>query len=149
MKQVDFYLIENQVANARFKLASRLAKKLQSLQQKALIVVDDEDQLHQLDQTLWTFSDTSFVAHDRINPNSEPPLSKTHIGIKNGFNHREDTLGYDVLISLTQEILETSDAFSRVAEIIEADDASKAAGRERFKGYRERGFELKTHKLEL
>ena len=29
MKQVDFYLISNQVNNAKFKLASRLANKIQ------------------------------------------------------------------------------------------------------------------------
>ena len=35
MKQVDFYLISNRVNQAKFKLASRLANKLQRLDQRA------------------------------------------------------------------------------------------------------------------
>ena len=38
--------------------------------------------------------------------------------------------------------------FERLAEIVGKDDADVVAGRERFRFYRERGYELRTHNLE-
>jgi DNA polymerase-3 subunit chi len=149
MKQVDFYLIENQVNNGRFKLASRLAKKLQTLQQSTLLMVDDEEQLEQLDQTLWTFSDTSFVAHDRKPDAGSGSYSKTHIAIERDLAEVTADNQYDVLITLTDAVPRTAEKFARIAEIIEPDEASRTAGRARFKVYKEQEFELKTHRLEL
>ena len=36
----------------------------------------------------------------------------------------------------------------KLAEIVGKDDADVLAGRERFRFYRERGYELRTHNLE-
>ena len=37
--------------------------------------------------------------------------------------------------------------FERLAEIVGAEAADAAAGRERYRFYRERGYELRTHNL--
>ena len=37
--------------------------------------------------------------------------------------------------------------FERLAEIVGADEADVAAGRERFRFYRERGYEMRAHNL--
>jgi DNA polymerase-3 subunit chi len=37
--------------------------------------------------------------------------------------------------------------FERLAEVVGADEAGAAAARERFRFYRERGYELRTHNL--
>ena len=148
MKQVDFYLIGNTVHQARYKLASRLAKKLQGMEQSALIVVDHDDELNPLDEVLWVFSDTSFVAHDRV-PSSDGTRSLTHIAKASEVSSEMLDKQYDVLISLTSEVQAFSHRFSRIAEIIESEESSKAAGRDRFRHYKTEGFELKTHNLEL
>lgn len=148
MKQVDFYLLANQVKQAKFKLASRLAKKLQGLNNRVLIIADNADDLACLDDTLWTFSGTSFVAHDRLSPDSTS-LSKTHIGTPEQINERVLSNDYQVLISLTETVAPFSQRFTRIAEIVEADEPQKLAARARFKEYQRQGFELKTHNLEL
>jgi DNA polymerase-3 subunit chi len=53
----------------------------------------------------------------------------------------------DVLVNLCEDPSPEAEQYPRVAEIIAQDDGSKTAGRARFRQYRERGFELKTHEI--
>ncbi len=147
MKQVDFYLISNQVPQAKYKLASRLANKLQRSNRRALVVTDDDVSAAELDKVMWTFNDASFVAHDNLSEKNPP--SKVHIGVHNTVSQAVLERDYDVLINLSSDTPVFNHHFSRIAEIIEADDASKAAGRARYKTYKTEGFELKTHNIEL
>ncbi len=147
MKQVDFYLISNRVNQAKFKLASRLANKLQRLDQRALIITDSPQESSELDQLLWSFSDSSFVAHDPI---SDPaPLSKVQYGVHNDVTPNVLERNYDVLINIGSTVPLFNHHFARIAEIVDSDDQSKAAARARYKRYKSEGFELKTHDIEL
>ena len=56
---------------------------------------------------------------------------------------------HDVLINLTSEVPVFNHHFARIAEIIEADDESKASARKRYKNYQSEGFEMKMHTIEL
>jgi len=145
MKQVDFYLISNQVADARYKLASRLSNKLARQDNTALVITDSADTSQNLDDIMWSISGTSFVAHDRLGSveaiKTKPPLSKIPAD--------NFVLKYDVLINLATEIPAYSHRFDRIAEIVEADETAKSQARLRFKSYRDEGFELKTHNIEL
>lgn len=148
MKQVDFYIISNQVVDAKFKLASRLSNKLARMQQKALLVTDNTEATSQLDQVMWCFSDTSFVAHDCLSQN---PAPRSNIHIRE-LDHTPDqglNPDYDVLVNLSSQIPVYTHHFARIAEIVEADEAAKELARSRFKSYKEEGFTVKTHTIEL
>lgn len=147
MKQVDFYLISNQVNNAKYKLASRLANKLQRSGRRALVVTDNEQSTENLDKVMWTYSDASFLAHDDLT--EKKPPSSVHIGSHNTVSQAVLARDYDVLINLANDIPMFNHHFARIAEIVEADDKSKAAGRARYKSYKTEGFELKMHNIEL
>ena len=147
MKQVDFYLISNQVNNAKFKLASRLANKIQRSEKRALVVTDDESSAKVLDDTMWTYNDASFLAHDDLS--EKETVAKIHIGPHNTVSQAVLERDYDALINLTSDIPVYSHHFERIAEIVEADEASKAAGRARYKIYKTEGFKLKMHTIEL
>lgn len=145
--QVDFYLITNQVTDARYKLAARLCNKIQRLGQRVLVVTDDTSATDRLDQLLWTFSDTSFAAHD---PLDDPdPLSSIHIGCCADLKEQNINDNYDVLVNLSRDAPAFSRHFNRVAEIVEAGEPAKTAARLRFRMYRKQGFELETHNIEL
>ncbi len=146
-KQVDFYLIENQITDAKYKLASRLSNKLLKLQKKTLIATDSKESTAQLDQYLWSFSGTSFVAHENV-ANSKGQ-SLIHIGDRESINNDVLKNNYDVLINLCQNTPVFSHHFVRIAEIVEQQDEQKIAGRLRYKNYQQEGFEIKTHSLEL
>jgi DNA polymerase-3 subunit chi len=53
----------------------------------------------------------------------------------------------DVLINLASVPPPFFSRFARLAEIVSGDDADAAAGRERYRFYRERGYELRAHNL--
>ena len=145
-KQVDFYLIANEVNDAKYKLASRLANKLLKLKQKTLILTANSDATESLDNHLWSFSGTSFVAHDKADPDGP---SFIHIGIESDINASDLENNYAVMINLCESIPVFNHHFQRIAEIIEAQESQKLLGRARYKAYREEGFELKTHNIEL
>ena len=51
------------------------------------------------------------------------------------------------MINLTTEVPEFFSRYDRVAELIDADPLRRESGRNRFRFYRERGYELTTHKI--
>jgi len=147
MKQVDFYLISNRVNEAKLKLASRLANKLQRMQKSCLVITDNAATTADLDRVMWSFSDSSFLAHDLI---SDPrPESIVHIGDHNSVTPLVLEREHNVLINLSSDIPMFNHHFERIAEIVEADDSAKAAARKRYKSYQSEGFELKMHNIEL
>ena len=147
MKQVDFYLISNQVNNAKYKLASRLSNKLQRLNQSALIITDNETSTTELNQVMWSFSDTSFLAHDLISDDKH--LSSIQIGDASLASPNFLEKNHNVLINISSEVPIFNHHFTRIAEIVEQDEQSKVAARVRFKRYQTEGFEIKTHHIEL
>lgn len=148
MKQVDFYLIVNQVSDAQFKLASRLSNKLSRLRQRALIVTDEPQAATDLSAVMWSFSDTSFVAHDVLDRNTVYP-GNVHISDVERAAGVSDYRDYQVLINLSSEVPVFNHHFDRIAEIVEADEGAKAGARHRYRRYAEEGFEIKTHSIEL
>lgn len=147
MKQVDFYLISNRVNNAKYKLASRLANKLQRMKQSSLVITDNADATTELDKVMWSFSDASFLAHEPLNETN--PAALVNIGDKHSVSATTLDRQHDVLINLSSEIPVFNHHFSRIAEIVEADEEAKAAARVRYKSYQGEGFELKMHNIEL
>ena len=94
-----------------------------------------------LDDRLWTFSQGSFVAHERAGPDADPdcPVLIGESG--------EPGAGREVLVNDSGEIPPVLDGFERVAEVVNAEPESRARARERFRTYRERGFELHHHEV--
>jgi len=111
------------------------------------VVADDDAAIQTLDQVMWTFNDASFLAHDNLSE-ANPP-SDTHIGPHNAVSQAVLARNYDVLINLSNTVPMFSHHFARIAEIVEADEPAKAAGRTRYKSYKTEGFELKTYTIEL
>jgi len=148
MKQVDFYLISNRVTDAKFKLASRLSNKLQRMQQRALVITNDPDQTDKLDALMWSFSDASFLAHDKLNADSTASTAML-IGDHGSVSAQVLEQEFDVLINLSNDVPLFNHHFNRIAEIVEQDDSAKAAARSRYKRYKSEGFKLKTHDIEL
>lgn len=152
MKQVDFYLISNQVSDAKLKLASRLTNKLQRLEQRTLIVTNDAPETNELDALMWSFSDTSFVTHETLRSSNEANSSghcTAQIGDHSLVSIEVLEQDFDVLINVSDQIPVFNHHFERIAEIVEPNENAKAGARTRFKQYKNEGFELKTHNIEL
>ena len=53
---------------------------------------------------------------------------------------------FDVLLNLGPSVPAEADRAARIAEVVPAAGAGRDAGRARYREYRDRGFELRTHR---
>jgi DNA polymerase-3 subunit chi len=140
--RVDFYLSEAAGADARLRLACRIAEKAYLAKQKVVVVLEDAESLKRFDELLWTFGDGSFVPHDTVTHAGAPceaPVALTTGALPADHAH--------VLLNLSGGVPPFFEAFGRVAEFLDARPEVRAAGRERFKAYRGKSIEPQTHNV--
>lgn len=141
MTRVDFYVVSQQQPAAAAVAACRLAEKAYKRGLRVLLLAEDAACAQQLDELLWTFRAGSFVPH-ALHGESTPEAPAVIISAG-----EDDEDIHDVLINLGGEIPAYFSRFERVAEMVAADDTARVRGRERFRFYRERGYELHSHQL--
>ena len=143
MTRVDFYLAQTGKRKQMLNTACRLAEKASRQGHHIFIHTDDETQAQQVDELLWTFRQTSFVPHSLAAAGTVP--SKTD-KVVIGHDH-DPEFKHDVMINLSSSIPDFFSRFERVAEIVSGDENQRNEARERFKFYRDRGYELNTHNI--
>lgn len=143
--RVDFYLL-NQTAESELALyACRLLNKAHSAGLSAFVLAESPEQARMIDQTLWASSDTNFIPHALIDtPQAEHKLTKICIGEKIPENAR-----FDLLVRLQAGEDIEGERFSRVAELVSADQAHTALARKRYAAWRKIGATLDSHKIQL
>lgn len=144
MTRVDFYVLEDSADTARARFACRLAEKAWRLKHTVHLHVGSDGEARQLDSLLWTFDDGSFLPHVLDTPGLEPGLAAaTPVRIGCGAPSREA----EILVNLDDTVPLFFSNFDRVAEIVGGDATRRAAARERFRFYRDRGYAMKTHQI--
>lgn len=140
MTRIDFYILPAEGGTDPVVAAARLCDKAVSAGKSLYVTTPDAARLDALDDLLWTQRQGSFIAHERfVREAPVEPLPKVLLG------DAEPPEGWqDVLLNLGQQVPPFFSRFDRVLEIVPGDAASRAACRERFKFYRDRGYELKT-----
>ncbi|HEU4778670.1 MAG TPA: DNA polymerase III subunit chi, partial [Steroidobacteraceae bacterium] len=96
--RVDFYVSETAGADARLRLACRVAEKAYLAKQAVVVLFDDVALLPKFDDLLWTFGDGSFVPHDTVTAEGvcDSPVALTTGPLPNGHA--------DVLINLGNSV---------------------------------------------
>lgn len=142
MTRVDFYILDTPSSEACLTLACRLAEKAVRQDHEVLINTASEADSLRLDELLWTFSQGSFLPHrllaERTRPDEGEPVCI-------GCGMAPEDGRWDLLINLAAQVPEFFGRFRRVAELVGPESENKAAGRERFRYYRDRGYDLRTH----
>jgi len=140
MARTDFYILSGNTTASRF--SCTVASKAFAQGHTVHIFTSDPGEAESLDNLLWTFHDISFLPHARVNDTAtDTPVSIGWPGAA--------TPDADVLINLTNAVPECVSAFARVVEIVADEPAQKERGRERYKYYRDKGFELYTHDIRM
>ncbi|MBA5608215.1 DNA polymerase III subunit chi [Duganella sp. FT3S] len=135
MTRIDFH------TNVPDKLAyaCRLARKAYAAGNRIVLMLDDEAQLAELDGMMWTFSATDFLPHV---PAGDALAAATPIILADSdgaeLPHRE------LLVNLSRRMPAGVDSFQRVIEVVSADEADAAAGRQRYVAYKQQNHPL-TH----
>ncbi|HEV7803531.1 MAG TPA: DNA polymerase III subunit chi [Burkholderiales bacterium] len=137
MTQIDFYF------NVADKLATacRIALKAYGLGHRMLVFCPDSEVASRVDRMLWMTPATGFIPHCAPANPLVPvtPIVIDHCG--------DEPVGDQILINLRPEWPPFFSRFERLVEIVSVDDEDRERGRERFKFYRERGYEIRRHDL--
>jgi DNA polymerase III subunit chi len=123
--------------------ACRVVRKALGNGRTVLVFSRDAQRLSRLDSALWTFSALDFLPHvyadSELAPSTPVWLSMTPAHDR------------DVLLLLDDETApdfeDWFERFERVIEIVSNEDEDRARARVRFKAYRERGFEPRSHEI--
>jgi DNA polymerase III subunit chi len=118
-----------------------MAEKAWSQQYQVYVHAPDAHSANNLDQLMWTFRAGSFVPHQLAGE------SATDCPVQIGYGAEPES-GYQVLINLDEEVPLFFSRFERVVEIVNLDEKVRQAGRNRFKFYRDRGYDLYSHNLD-
>ena len=143
MTRVDFYLTQTSQRKQLLTTACRLAEKASRQGHHIFIHTDDASHAQQVDELLWTYRQGSFVPHALIEAGAAPSV---HDKIVIGHDH-DPQFKHDVMINLAASIPDFFSRFERVAEIVSGDESQRNEARQRFKFYRDRGYELSTHDI--
>ena len=137
--QADFYLLDSNENKLLF--ACRLLEKAYKLGHKVFVYCNDHKETETLDELLWTFKPESFIPHNIQGEGPEPPPT-----IQLGFNN--EPRGFeDILLNLHVDIPAFYKKFSRIMEIVSADEECKKQSRARYKEYKKQGAIIKTHDI--
>jgi len=143
--RIDFYILSEDFAAATSHVltACKLCDKATVGGKRVFAYVPETATAEALDSALWTFRQGSFISHERQGELAPvAPLPAVLIGSS------EPPASYDaVMINLGLDVPEFFSRFERVLEIVDADPAARSKSRERYKFYRDRGYELATHNL--
>lgn len=109
-----------------------------------VVVTGPPAELSRLDQLLWTFEPGEFIPHARLRAGEAAParLARTPVWLA---ERPADAARHDVLVNLGPGAAADGSGFSRVIELVGADEADAAAGRQRWRQYRAAGLEPRLH----
>jgi len=135
--QIDFY---THVAD-KLKAACQLTGKAFSHGLKVTVFLADSGAVQRFDRALWMTPAIGFVPHCAPD---DPLAAETPVIVD---CRGERLLNEEVLLNLRPEWPPFFSRFQRLIEIVSLDEGDRAQARERFRFYRDRGYEIRTHDL--
>lgn len=145
MTKVDFYILSNEGPDEPLRVACRVAEKAWRQGNRVRVEADGAESLRRLDSLMWTYKQESFLPHEVEGEHGdwqEIEPAPVVLGTAGGPGEPPD-----VLINLSGVIPISADNCPRIAEIVAGDAQSKQAARERYRRYREKGFDLSSHQI--
>lgn len=138
MTQIDFYTH----AADKLQVACRLTLKARERGLRVLIYTPEPAWTERLDKLLWTTPAIGFLPHCRA---TDKLADVTPVIV----DHAVEAPPHDeVLINLHPETPPFFSRFQRLIEIVGADSQDGEAGRNRFRFYRDRGYDIRHHKVD-
>ena len=139
MTEILFYITERAGDGVQTALAWRIAEKAWRQGRQIYVHCGDADHARAVDEAFWRQPATGFLPHEPAGADVGSPVV---------VGHGDDPAGHhDVMINLAAEVPDFATRFERVAEMITGDPDLREAGRARFRFYRERGFDIRSHRL--
>lgn len=137
MKQVQFYLLNQ--PNQMLTKACDLAANAWRLGKRVLITCETEQQALEIDELLWARDPDSFVPHNLSGEVTQYPTP-----IEISWAGKRNAQRRDLLISLQTQIPAFAQSFTHIIDFVPMEEEQKAIARERYKQYRQMGWQLST-----
>lgn len=137
MTEVLFY------TNAADKLQTACALTVKALARKmrVMLYTADAAATDRVSRLLWSVPATGFLPHCR-GDHALAPVTPVIL------DHLSEQLVHDqVLINLRDDTPVFFSRFQRLVEIVGTDASDRQTARERYRFYRDRGYEIRTHQL--
>ena len=140
-KNAQFYLLNPEKKITVEQLACDLAAQAWRLGKRVLIACETEEQAFLIDEALWQREPNEFVPHNLSGEATQyaPPIEISWKGKRNAQRR-------DLLISLQQTLPEFISSFQQIIDFVPVDEQQKAQARERYKQYRQLGWQMATEK---
>lgn len=142
-QSVEFYVLPGTEDRMRLRLGCRLVEQAYLCGQKVFVWLDEPPSLERFDEALWTFADRSFVPHELYTDATQWQHTPVLLGCT-----QQPQQSYDVLVNLGSVIPASAAHATRVAELVDADEERRRAGRVRFRQYRDRGLVPATRNID-
>jgi len=137
MTTIDFY---TNCAD-RFEVASKLVTKAWAQHGSVRVLTADARGTEEFGRLLWSTPATGFLPHCRL---GSPLAGQTPIVVDHALDHEGPAA---VLINLHAHPPPFFSRFERLAEIVSRGEDDLAAGRERWKFYKARGYAIRSYDL--
>lgn len=141
MTRIDFYQVDSSEAPLLF--ACRLIDKIYHAGHQIHVHTTCTEQSTELDALIWSFRDNRFIPHACYDLKGNVDESVA-VQISHG---QEPELHRDILINLSGQVPDFFSRFERVAEVVPLDENSRAAARDNYKFYQDRGYPLAYHAI--
>ena len=139
MTEVDFYVLDDEQAQARNQFACRLTDKVFRRGHQVYLHTADEAAAQALDELLWSFRPQSFLPHGLVGGELAERIA-IGWGEDPGEHH-------DVMINLALSVPGFVGRFQRVAEIVVQHPSIRDSLRESWKHYKHYGYPVKRNNL--
>lgn len=142
MVEASFYILPTESLQDRYLFACKLIEKAYRSGSFCYVLTDSDEQSRKLDDLLWTFRAGSFIPHQLYT--GEPPELEQVIliGSLPAPENRQKTL-----FNMSSRYPDLGAQTERVLEILDNSEATKEAGRARYRQYQQAGIEIITHKM--
>lgn len=142
MPDVSFYILVSESLQERYLFACKLIEKAYRSGHYCYVLTDNAEQSQYLDNLLWTFRAGSFIPH-QIYTGERPDFEKAIlIGSLDAPDAWQKTL-----VNLSSTCPQAFAKADRILEILDNSEATKAAGRQRYRHYQQAHIAITTHKI--
>lgn len=140
--KIDFYVLDTESSQKTLRFACQLLDELYAERRRRIVVhLKAQEDAARFDALLWTYRDDSFLPHQIYDSNDEDPVD---ILIS---DHAAPESHQDILLNLGEDIPSFHKQFQQVIEIVYSDPHAQQLARERYKQYRQMGYDINTIKL--
>lgn len=136
MTEINFYVSSGSNSAAIYKLLPSLLERMLEQKHKVLIACNDEAEVKRLDKFLWEHNAEKFLPHGTASQEhaEDQPILITD---------KDENLNLsDMLICLSGKQVNDFSSYLKVFDIFEGSEEQKNQGRERWKDYKTKGYQL-------